>query len=107
MKKSFVERLTDEQIDHFLDASYGNTKKHDYNYKRYGDSISATLDDGSGAYDSTFYLTLNEYDTSGNDRADEDWVNYLYSIFGESYRRAYTKHIMKRYSKLNPIKNVK
>ena len=86
----FIERLTEQQIKDFLDEQYGKDYfKYEFTHNNESERIVGTVKclHDSKEYDSfwlcdfkmKFGLSLNS----------NDWLRYLYKIFGEEYKEAY------------------
>lgn len=86
MAKSFIERLTDEQIRNFLEREYPKREKYSYGFDKRESSIYVRMDKNFG--DNSFNFSLCEYDTIGCNRHAK-WIKYLYEIFGEEYKKSY------------------
>ena len=87
MKQNFIERLTDEQIRTFLDRHYPVSVKYSYTFFKSKDGyIYVHIDKNYD--DSMFNITLYDYDSIGCNRHNQ-WIKYLYEIFGEEYKKAY------------------
>lgn len=89
MSNLFIKRLTDEQVKTFLEREFPKKEKYSYSFFRDKEHIYVNIDRNSG--DWIFNSTLREYDTIGN-ISHCSWVNYLYKVFGEEYKKAYLKN---------------
>lgn len=84
--KSFIERLTDEQVKIFLDRHYPKEERYSYGFDKTKDSVYVRMDRSHG--DNSFNFSLEEFDTIGCN-CHPQWINYLYEVFGEEYKQAY------------------
>lgn len=86
MGKSFLERLTDEQVKIFLDRHYPKEEKYSYGFDKNEYTIYVRMDRNHG--DNSFNFSLQEYGTIGCN-CHIQWIKYLYEVFGEEYKQAY------------------
>ena len=91
MKKSFIERLTDEQVVTFLERTYPDRGKYSYEFSRNESSIWVRVN--NNFCDFLFSFSLYEYEVWGNGHTL--WIQYLYEVFGEEYKQAYLEHCAK------------
>lgn len=85
-RKNFIERLTDEQITTFLDEVFPKPEKYVCSYVKTSENVYISIDFNMG--DSMFNFTLEEFDSIGY-RLPDQWLKYLYKVFGEEYKQAY------------------
>jgi len=83
MEKSFIERLTDEQVVAFLERTYADRGTYSYEFSRDKFQIYVYTTDRR------FSFGLFEYDAKGCSRSRSLWIKYLYEVFGEEYKQAY------------------
>ena len=91
-KKAFVERLTDEQINAYLENDFPKNERYVFSYNRYETYIYVSVDENNG--DASFSFTLEEFDARGSVLPGK-WLKYLYKVFGEEYKRAYLSECAK------------
>lgn len=84
----FIERLTEEQVKDFLDKQY-DKDYFEYEFKK-GERIAGIVKylNNSDEFDS-FWLSDFEVVWSILSNMENDWIRYLYKIFGEEYKEAY------------------
>lgn len=93
--ESFIKRLTDEQIKNFLDdcfpKSQANYKVHFYRSKTAdSEEIIVNAEWSTGTmFDSSESFTLCDFGSRNGNPRINNWIRYLYSIFGEEYKTAY------------------
>ncbi len=85
-KQNFIERLTDEQLVSFLEEAFPKSEKYVYSYVRSPENIYVVVNQNMG--DCMFNFTLEEFDSIGY-RLPDQWLKYLYKVFGEEYKQAY------------------
>lgn len=85
-KQNFIERLTDEQLVSFLDEILPKTEKYVYSYVKSPENIYVVVNKNMG--DCMYNFTLEEFDSIGY-RLPDQWLKYLYKVFGEEYKQAY------------------
>lgn len=98
MSKSFISRLSKDQIDNFLRWEFPNCKGYRTQYFIYP---------GMGLVSSAIYLMvtrennayqvdirLEDFQTYGNVN-ECDWLRYLYKQFGDEYLEAYKEHAVR------------
>lgn len=84
----FIKRLTEEQVKDFLD------KQYDKDYLKYeftpGERITGIVEylTDNEEFDS-FWLSDFEVIWSHSSSMKNDWLRYLYKVFGEEYKEAY------------------
>ncbi len=83
---TFIERLTDEQIDAFLQSEYPKDKRYSSSFIKNKEYIYVSIDENNG--DRNFHFTLYDFCVIGCSRSSI-WIKYLYQIFGEEYKQAY------------------
>jgi len=88
MEKSFIERLTDEQVVAFLERTYTDRGTYPYKFIRKKFNIYVH------AKDNRFGFNLFEYNVGGCSYFSL-WIKYLYEVFGEEYKQAYLEHCAK------------
>lgn len=86
MKKTFIERLTVEQIMEFLKAELPTNSA--IRLTRKSDAIEVTVVTNH-RFESFF--NLKEYGIKG-ELLESKWIKYLYCIFEEEYKEAYLNH---------------
>lgn len=89
MAKSYVEQLTIEQIEQFLDTQYPEQQGYSYNFFRLNGSIRVHVEQNSD--ECSFNFSLREYETDYCNR-HKQWIKYLYEVFGEEYKQAYLEY---------------
>lgn len=88
MPKSFVERLTVEQINNFITEQYPNYRYNFYmgelpnSKKRY---ISVHI------YSENIHKHYMLFDYEAILPNKTNWFKFLYKVFGEEYKKAYLK----------------
>lgn len=87
----FVERLTEEQIKSFIEEQYDEDHfEYEFAHIKKREIITATV---KILYDSdehdNFWLLDFEVAWSNSQNIEEEWIKYLYKIFGEEYKEAY------------------
>lgn len=92
MEKSFIERLTDEQVIAFLERAHPKQGKYSYNLSRNEGFIYVLMKENFG--NSSFNFSLYDYDTIGCNRHTL-WIKYLYEVFGEEYKQSYLDYCAK------------
>lgn len=87
----FVERLTEQQIKDFLDEQYDkNYLKYEFTHNKKRETIIVTVKylHNSKQFD-YFWLFDFEVIWSNSSSMENNWIRYLYKIFGEEYKEAY------------------
>lgn len=87
----FIERLTEEQVKDFLDEQYDKDYlKYEFIHNKKIGTISGTVKylHDSDEFDS-FWLYDFEVGWCNFSTKENDWIRYLYKIFGEEYKEAY------------------
>lgn len=92
MPKSFIERLTDEQIASFLERVFPKKENYECSFRRYPEYIYASATKSSGGR--IFIFKLYDFDTFDLEDGVK-WIKYLYEIFGEEYKQAFLSNIAK------------
>ena len=95
MMKSFTDRLTSQQIKDFLNQVY--PEEESYSFTFYVDSqIYFPHEEKyiyvlvfSRKYHIDWEIVLQSYTAS---MFNQQWVNYLYKIFRDEYKQAYTEY---------------
>ena len=90
MAKTFIERLTDEQINEFLKENFLEIEKGNYkaNFTKTKLHINVVLANSSEPNNGSFSFALGNFGTS-NCPKHKAWIKYLYEIFGREYKEAY------------------
>ncbi len=91
MSNSFIQRLTDEQIKDFLIKYYPNYKVH--NIIRFKEDNSIFVQIAKSQYSNSVGYKL--YNFNSTLAFPSIWIKYLYSIFGEEYKKAYIDNCLK------------
>lgn len=85
-KQNFIERLTEKQLTRFLGELFPLTENYVYSYVQSPKRILVRVNKNKG--DRIFNFQLEEFGSIGFPRC-EQWLRYLYKIFGEEYKQAY------------------
>lgn len=96
MAKSFIERLTHEQIESFLDELYPKNLGFTYTLhfrcaKKYGNPcVCISISNSRNDFNHTF--RLEEYDAQIS--FPTKWLKYLANVFGEEYIKSYLENCL-------------
>lgn len=90
---SFIQRLTDEQINYFFIEYFNYPYSHSF-YRKENEIhvLAEIIRTDFGQYEYNF--VMSDYGCD-NSLYLEVWVEYLTEIFGEEYKQAYLEHCEK------------
>lgn len=91
MVKSFIERLTDEQVKIFLDRHYPKEEKYSYGFDKDEYSVYVRMDRNHG--NNSFNFSLKEYDNQPqvkNIPVTKGW--YIFNKFFHTFIAFYKKY---------------
>ena len=93
MAKTFIERLSNEQICTFLEKQFPKSCGYEFKYKIYKSprgNVVILGDSKKKDSDTWKRFILGLYSTRGCSK--EKWVNYLSSIYGDAYQQSYLEN---------------
>jgi len=90
---SFLQRLSHEQTQSFLDELYPSNEGFDFSFilkqNPYNSELYYCVKVFHFGWDSPKIIHLEEY--SSNLSFPSKWIQYLMSIFGDEYKKAFTQ----------------
>lgn len=86
MAKNFIEPLTENQVISFLGKLF--SKKEGYIVEKYFKHSKKIIVHVKYKGDKTFRVELEQFAMVGFPGTDQ-WLKYLYKLFGEEYKQAY------------------
>lgn len=88
-KKSFIRRLSTEQITTFMDSLYPKKLcfSYDFFFTDLDNSECIRVSITNSTTNFTHTIHLQDFDTSIS--IPDKWIRYLYKIFGDEYKQAY------------------
>lgn len=93
----FVEKLTDKQIYHFLVSVYPINRYNCKFSKEKGIAIIlANCYSKNTVWESEWNIKYSDF---WGTKYNEEWVKFLYKIFGEEYKKEYLKECAKIFEK--------